>query len=508
MPNLRRWAERHPEKMAAVVAFSDEGLTYGELDRRANKVTQLLMWMGLSPGDGVAIMLENDLTYFELIWGARRHGVYYTPVSAHLKPEEAAYIVRDSGAKIFFVASRFVDTIRELLAENPQNCAVYVVGEKLDIAREYAKEIARFDRLVEIPEGPEGRDFCYSSGTTGRPKGIKQPLLSRASAAQMAGDWVQGNFGFAEDIIYLSPAPLYHAAPLRFTLRALESGGTAVIMKKFAAEQALAALERYRITHSQWVPTMFFRLLALPEDVRTRYDLSAHRCAIHAAAPCPPEIKERMIEWWGPIIWEYYAGSERNGVTCISTKDWLIHRGSVGQACLGELHILDENQEDLGPGEIGDVYFDGPKFVYHNDPEKTARSRNAKGWSTLGDVGYLDRDGYLYLTDRRSHMIISGGVNIYPAEIENRLALHPDVADVAVFGIPNSEYGEEVKAVVQLRDLSKASASLATELIAFCREGLSHVKCPRSIDFEAELPRQENGKLFKHVLKQRYLRPA
>jgi long-chain acyl-CoA synthetase len=378
----------------------------------------------------------------------------------------------------------------------------------LDNGLDYTAELARFDRLIEIPDGPVGKDFCYSSGTTGKPKGIKQPLFADASQARASGDWVQTNFGFAEDTVYLSPAPLYHAAPLRFAMRTLENGGTVVIMKKFAAEQALAAVDRYRISHSQWVPTMFFRLLALPDEVRKRYDLSSHRCAIHAAAPCPPPLKEQMIEWWGPIIWEYYAGSERNGATCISTAEWLSHRGSVGRACVGKVHILDETQNELGPGEIGDVYFDGPQFVYHNDPEKTARSRSAKGWSTIGDVGYLDQDGYLYLTDRRSHMIISGGVNIYPAEIENRLALHPDIADVAVFGIPNTEYGEEVKAVVQLKDSSKASPALAVELIAFCREALSHVKCPRSIDFEAELPRQENGKLFKHVLKQRYLQPA
>jgi long-chain acyl-CoA synthetase len=508
MPILRQWAERHPDKTAALVAFSDQAITYGELDRRANAVTQLLIWMGLAAGDGIAIMLDNDPAYFELIWGARRHGVYYTPVSTHLKSEEAAYIVRDSGAKLLFVAARFVDTVQALLADNPHRCAAYALGGALDGSFDYAAELARFDRLIEIPDGPVGKDFFYSSGTTGKPKGIKQPLFVNLRQAQASGDWVRDNFGFAEDTVYLSPAPLYHGAPLRFTMRTLESGGTAVIMSKFVPEQALAAIEHYRITHSQWVPTMFFRLLALPDEMRARYDLSSHRCAIHAAAPCPPELKERMIDWWRPIVWEYYAGSERNGATCISTADWLTHRGSVGRACVGTIHILDETQNELGPGEIGDVYFDGPQFVYHNDPEKTARSRTAKGWSTIGDVGYLDQDGYLYLTDRRSHMIISGGVNIYPAEIENCLALHPDVADVAVFGIPNPEYGEEVKAVVQLREPSKASPALAAELMAFCQDGLSHVKCPRSIDFEAELPRQENGKLFKHVLKQRYLQPA
>lgn len=508
MPILRQWAERHPEKIAARIAFSEDILTYGELDRRANGVTQLLVWMGLTVGDGVAVMLDNDLTYFELLWGARRHGVYYTPVSTHLQPDEAAYIVRDSGASIFFVAARFADTVRALKANNPNRCAVFVIGGSGEGSFDYAAELARFDRMIEIGDGPVGKDFFYSSGTTGKPKGIKQPLFSSLKQAQASGDWVRENFNFAEDTVYLSPAPLYHGAPLRFTMRTLESGGTAVIMTKFAAEPALAAIARYRVTHSQWVPTMFFRLLALPAEVRARYDLSAHRCAIHAAAPCPPALKEQMIDWWGPIVWEYYAGSERNGATCISTAEWLTHRGSVGRACVGTIHILDEAQNELGPGEIGDVYFDGPQFVYHNDPDKTARSRNALGWSTIGDVGYVDEEGYLYLTDRRSHMIISGGVNIYPAEIEHRLALHPEVADVAVFGIPNPEYGEEVKAVVQLKDPSQASPALARDLMAFCRAELSHVKCPRSIDFEPELPRQENGKLFKHVLKQRYLQPA
>ena len=277
--------------------------------------------------------------------------------------------------------------------------------------------------------------------------------------AQASGDWVRDNFGFAEDTVYLSPAPLYHGAPLRFTMRTLESGGTVVLMKKFVAEQALAAIERYRITHSQWVPTMFFRLLALPDEVRARYDLSSHRCAIHAAAPCPPEFKERMIDWWGPIVWEYYAGSERNGATCISTADWLAHRGSVGRACVGTIHILDEAQNELGRRRDRRRLFRRLRNSSTTTiPRRRARSRNAKGWSTIGDVGYLDEDGYLYLTDRRSHMIISGGVNIYPAEIENRLVLHPDIADVAVFGIPNPEYGEEVKAVVQLKDHSKASS--------------------------------------------------
>jgi long-chain acyl-CoA synthetase len=508
MPTLRKWAELHPEKTASLIAFTEEAVTYRALDDRANSVTQLLMWMGLTQGDGIAILLDNDLAFFELVWGARRHGVYYTPVSTHLTPEEAAYIVRDSGAKILFVAARFAGVVEALATNNPARCKPIVLRGEIMGALDYERELKRFDRYLEIPDGPVGKDFFYSSGTTGKPKGIKQPLFQNIAQAQASGDWVRENFGFGESTIYLSPAPLYHGAPLRFTMRTLESGGTVVVVPKFAAEPALAAIQRYKVTHSQWVPTMFFRLLGLPPETRGSYDLSSHVCAIHAAAPCPPDIKESMIAWWGPILWEYYAGSERNGATCISAPDWMTHRGSVGRACVGKLHILDEDKHELASGEIGDVYFEGPTFVYHNDPEKTARSRNDKGWSSIGDVGYLDGDGYLYLTDRRSHMIISGGVNIYPAEIENRLSMHPDVEDVAVFGIPNPEYGEEVKAVVQLKDPSKASVDLAMQLTAFCRETLSSVKCPRSIDFETEMPRQDNGKLFKHVLKQRYLPSA
>lgn len=505
MPILRKWAERNPDKIAARIAFSDETISYRALDAHANSVSQLLTWMGLAAGDGISIMLENTLTYFEIIYGARRNGIYYTPVSTHLTPEEAAYIVRDSAAKVFFVAPRFVDAVKALLADNPSPCAVYAIGGPLEGALDYDEAIGRFDRLVEIADGPVGKDFIYSSGTTGRPKGIKQPLFANAGQSQASGDWVRENFGFDENTVYLSPAPLYHGAPLRFTLRALDGGGTVVVMKKFDPERALAAIQDYRITHSQWVPTMFFRMVALPDDLRGRYDLSSHRCAVHAAAPCPPTLKEQMIAWWGPIVWEYYAGSERNGVTCISPQDWLTHRGSVGKACVGTLHILDEDQNEVAPGQAGDVYFDGPPFEYHNDPDKTARSRNAKGWSSIGDVGYVDEDGFLFLTDRRAHMIISGGVNIYPAEIEDRLSQHPDVADVAVFGVPNLEYGEEVKAVVELKDTSKASPALAADLIDFCRAGLSHLKCPRSVDFDPALPRLDNGKLFKHVLKQRYV---
>jgi long-chain acyl-CoA synthetase len=307
------------------------------------------------------------------------------------------------------------------------------------------------------------------------------------------------------DSIYLSPAPLYHAAPLRFNMMAITLGGTSIIMESFDAEEFLRLVEKHKVTQSQLVPTMFVRMLKLPEEVRRRYDVSSLRGAIHAAAPCPVDVKAKMIEWWGPILIEYYAGSEGNGVTVSTSQQWLTHRGTVGRAVVGKIKILGENDEELPPEQIGTVYFaDAPVFSYHNDPEKTKRAYNAKGWSTLGDVGYLDEEGYLYLTDRKSYMIISGGVNIYPQETEDVLITHADVADVAVFGVPNEEMGEEVKAVVQPHDMARAGKDLAAELMLFCRQHLSPIKCPKSIDFEAELPRTPTGKLVKRHLRDRY----
>jgi len=307
------------------------------------------------------------------------------------------------------------------------------------------------------------------------------------------------------DSIYLSPAPLYHAAPLRFNMMAITLGGTSIIMESFDAEEFLRLVEQHRVTQSQLVPTMFVRMLKLPEELRKRYDVTSLKGSIHAAAPCPIEVKAKMIEWWGPILIEYYAGSEGNGVTVSTSQQWLTHRGTVGRAVVGKIKILDENDEELPTGQIGTVYFaDAPVFSYHNDPEKTKRAYNAKGWSTLGDVGYVDNEGFLYLTDRKSYMIISGGVNIYPQETEDVLITHPGVADVAVFGVPNEEMGEEVKAVVQPHEMSKAGKELEAELILFCRKHLSPIKCPRSIDFEAELPRTPTGKLVKRHLRDRY----
>ena len=503
MGRLREWARKFPDKPACILAGTDSVLTYRELDERSNRATQLLLSLGLETGDGIVLMLENDPVFFELCWAARRAGCYYTPISTHLRPDEAAYIVQDCDARIFFVSERFADVVAAL-PEASRGCTIVCVKGRIEGTLSYEGELARFSSDAELPDRQVGKDFFYSSGTTGKPKGVKQPIFEDRTREDATGAWLQEKFGFGEDTIYLSPAPLYHGAPLRFCMRVLVYGGTNVVMRRFDAENALALIESHGVTHSQWVPTMLFRLLALPDAVKARHSLASHRCAIHSAAPCPPEIKERMIAWWGPIVWEYYSGSERNGVTCISTPEWLAHRGSVGRPVLGRVHILSDDERELPPGETGNVYFDGLPFRYHKDAAKTSASHSAQGWSAIGDLGHVDEDGYLYLTDRKAYTIISGGVNIYPAEVENVLSVHPAVADVAVFGVDNLEFGEEVKAVVQLAEPGRAGPEMADELAIFCRERLSSMKCPRSIDFRASLPRQDNGKLMKQVLRAEY----
>jgi acyl-CoA synthetase (AMP-forming)/AMP-acid ligase II len=357
-----------------------------------------------------------------------------------------------------------------------------------------------------LPDRREGIDMLYSSGTTGRPKGVKTPLPD-APLGESPGliPLVTMLFGFDSESVYLSPAPLYHAAPLRFSMTMHRLGATVVVMEHFDAEHFLVFVERYRVTCTQVVPTMFIRILKLPEEVRRRYDVSSLRSVVHAAAPCPVEVKRQIIDWWGPIVHEYYAGTEGNGFVYCSSQDWVAHPGTVGRAILGTVRIVGDEGEELPLGEPGTIYFEsGATFEYHNDPEKTAASRNDKGWSTLGDVGYLDDGGYLYLTDRKAFMIISGGVNIYPQEAENVLVTHPKVIDVAVFGVPNPDFGEEVKAVVQPADLAEAGPELERELISYCRSQLADVKCPRTVDFRAELPRHPTGKLYKRLLKDEY----
>ena len=349
--------------------------------------------------------------------------------------------------------------------------------------------------------------MLYSSGTTGRPKGVLRPLPDNPPREPLSlFHFLAKLWRYREDMVYLSPAPLYHSAPQAAVSLCVRSGGTAIIMEHFDPEQYLALIEKYRVTHSQLVPTMFNRLLKLPDDVRRRYDLSSLEVAIHAAAPCPVQIKEHMIEWWGPIVHEYYGATEGLGFTACDSAEWLAHRGTVGKVMLGQLHILDEQMRHAAEGVPGEIWFKtATPFEYFNDPQRTAQSRSPDGsMTTVGDVGYVDDDGFLFLTDRSTFMIISGGVNIYPQECENLLVTHPAVADAAVFGVPNDDLGEEVKALVQLIPGVDPGPALATELIAFCQQHLAKLKCPRSIEFDPALPRLPTGKLYKKALRDRY----
>ncbi len=498
-------AARTPDKPAYVMARSGETITYRQLEDRSNQGAQLFRTLGLRRGDTIALMMDNSPRYFEICFAAHRSGLFFTAMSTRLSAAEAEYILGDCGARILIVSASLAGLAAELLAKNPEIGKRFSVGGALP-GHDPWESAAAAQPESRIADESAGRDMLYSSGTTGRPKGVKTELLDEAIDASNVLIDVAGKLYFmGPDTVYLSPAPLYHAAPLRFNMTVMRFGGTSIVMEHFDAEEALALIEKHRVTHSQWVPTMFVRMLKLPREMRARYDCSSLRVAIHAAAPCPVPVKEQMIQWWGPVLYEYYAGTEGNGYVACNSREWLAHPGTVGRALVGEIRILGEGGNVLPPGQTGTIYFaNGPVFEYHNDAQKTAGSRNAAGWSTLGDVGHVDADGWLYLTDRKYFMIISGGVNIYPQEVENLLVTHPKVADVAVIGVPNDEFGEEVKAVVQPVEMREAGAALAEELIAYCRANLSHVKCPRSVDFEAELPRHPTGKLYKRLLRERY----
>ena len=504
------YAQTQPDKIAILMAESGEALTYKELDDNSNQLAQLWWDQGLRCGDHVALFMENRAAFFEVYWAAMRSGLYLTAINRYLTAEEAAYIVEDCGAQAIVSSDALAPVAEELIESTPRCVGRLMLGEPASGWTSYRDALAAFP-AQRLDDEPRGRTMLYSSGTTGRPKGVKRPL---------DGDLVSDEdpvatrramlFGIDQDAIYLSPAPLYHAAPLGFTARTQMSGGTVVALAKFDAEGALAAIEEHGVSVSQWVPTMFSRMLKLPEEARTRHDLSSHRVAIHAAAPCPVEVKRQMIEWWGPILLEYYAGTEGNGTCLISSVQWLDHPGSVGQPINADVHICDEEGNEVAVGQEGTIYFEQPPeealFEYHNDPDKTRDSRHPdkQRWTTLGDVGYVDEDGFVYLTDRKAFMIISGGVNIYPQEIENALVLHPKVLDVAVIGVPNEDLGEEVKALIQPADWDERGDDLAAELLAYCREHLAGYKVPKSVDFERQLPRLPTGKLYKRKLRERY----
>ena len=502
-------ARRDPGRTAWVMAGSGERVTYGELDATSNRIAHLLRARGLGIGDGVVVLLPNRPDTLLVYWGVQRAGLFYTPVSIQYQQAEIAHVLADSDAKVFVTVTSQLERVQGLpvLAGMPHR---FLLDGRTDPADgpafEHLHDALATMPATALPDDTEGGDMLYSSGTTGFPKGVRtagagNPLGTVSALFRRRLAW----HGMDASTVYLSTAPLYHSAPLRYSTMTLRLGGTVVIMERFEPEQALASIERHRVTHSQWVPTMLGRLLRLPDEVKARHDLSSHRFAVHAAAPCPVEVKQGMLDWWGPILYEYYSGTEGNGQTVISPEEWLRHRGSVGRPIHGILHICDADGRECAPFETGTVYFEaGSDFAYYKDPEKTARARNVHGWTTLGDIGHVDGEGYLYLTDRASFMIISGGVNIYPQEVENVLVTHPAVQDAAVFGIPDADFGEQVKAAIELVPGVAASAELADALIAFCRARLAHLKCPRSIDFHPRLPRHDTGKLYKKALRDAY----
>lgn len=502
-------AAANPGKPAYIMAGTGETVTYGELEARSNQGAQLFRSIGLRTGDAIAILLENHPRYFEILWAAQRSGLRFTCISSKLTPGEVEYIVKDCEAKAFITGDS-LSAVADVVAPLIPGVKLYMVGtahppfESFEAARAQMPE-------ARIADESLGSAMLYSSGTTGRPKGVRrgaaglapvEGVIDAPNPLAMIGATL---YGWNPDSIYLSPAPLYHAAPLGWTMAMHAVGGTIVVMEKFDEEAALGLIERHRVTTAQWVPTHFVRMLKLPPETRARYDLSSLKAVFHAAAPCPVPVKQQMIEWWGPIVHEYYAGTEGNGFCAISAEEWLGHKGSVGKGLTAQVKICGEDGEPLPPRTEGLVYFaGGGQFEYHGDPQKTAESRNQHGWTTLGDVGWVDEDGYLYLTDRKSFMIISGGVNIYPQELENLLVTHPKVADVAVVGAPHEEMGEQVVAVIQPAPGQVAGEDLAAELMAFARANLSHVKAPRRIDFMDELPRHPTGKLYKRLIRDAY----
>ena len=495
------YAATDPDRPAVVMHESGEVVTYAELDTEANRVARVLREHGLQEGDHVALLVENHPRFLPIVWGAHYAGLYYTAISTRLTAEEAAYIVGDCGAKAFITSATKGDLAAAIVDQTPDVTLRLAFGGDVEGHQRYEDVVGAAD-ATPIDDRSEGMDMLYSSGTTGRPKGVKVPLrgvpLGNPDTLYLL---VTGLFGANEETVYLCPAPLYHAAPLRYSLQVQRAGGTVVVMEHFDAAEALAAIEQHKVTFAQMVPTMFVKMLKLPAEVRERYDVGSLQCVVHAAAPCPIPVKEQMIEWFGPIIHEYYAGTEGNGFAYCNSEEWLAHKGTVGKSLLGPLHIVDDDGEEVPAGVPGTVYFESASnFSYHNDPEKTEGSYHPKGWSTLGDVGYQDEDGYLYLTDRASNMVITGGVNVYPREVEDVLVAHPAVADVAVIGVPDDEMGESVRAVVQAVEGAPAGDDLAEELTAFSRERLAHFKCPTSVVFVDELPRLPTGKLVKRLL--------
>lgn len=502
-------ARTSPERAAVVMAGSGRTLTYAELEDRSARVANVFRDAGLKAGDAVALLSDNTPEAFEVYWAALRAGMYITAVNSHLTATEVAYIVDDCGARALVVSARLGDLPGDVLGLVRGADVRLCFGGTVDGYTDYEASLAAASGDVPADQ-PSGADILYTSGTTGRPKGIRQVLPARQidEPGEPVVTMAQAFFGFGADMVYLSPAPVYHAAPLRFSAAVQALGGTVVMMEKFDAAEALNVIERFGVTHSQWVPTMFVRMLKLPEYVRQAADLTSHRVAIHAAAPCPVEVKQAMIQWWGPILHEFYASTEGNGSTVINSQEWLEHPGSVGRPAQGVVRICGDDGVELAAGEVGTVYFERDElpFVYlgANDLTTSAQHTDHPTWTTTGDIGRVDDDGYLYLTDRSSFLIISGGVNISPQEIEDALIVHPQVQDAAVIGVPHPEMGEEVRGVVVLSADVIPTPDTEAALLDYLAGRLARYKIPRSIDFVTELPRTPTGKLVKRLLRDTY----
>ncbi|NMO01465.1 acyl-CoA synthetase [Gordonia sp. TBRC 11910] len=501
-------AAKAPDRPAVITAESGRCITYGQLDGHSADLAAALHGLGLRRGDVVAMLTDNALECFEIYWAALRSGLYVTAINRHLAPDEVAYIIDDSDASVLFVSAGVRDLAESVVPLLPHVRHRYAFGADVEGYAPYSQLLA--EAGPRLTAQPRGSDMLYSSGTTGRPKGIRPMLLP--IEVDQPGDPITGivssAFAVGESDVYLSPAPIYHTAPLKWSGAVHALGGTVVMMEKFDAEGALAAIEKYNVKVTQMVPTMFVRMLQLDEAVRTKYDTSSLRIAVHAAAPCPPEVKQAMIDWWGPILVEYYGATEQHGIYLISSSEWEKKRGSVGKRGLGIAHICDDNGVELPAGQVGLIYFERETlpFEYHKDPERTREAQHPTHgtWTTVGDLGFLDDDGYLFLTDRKSFTIISGGVNIYPQEVENVLTLHPQIFDVAVIGVPDPEMGQQVKAVVQLKEGITGDDELAAQLISYVRGRVAHYKAPRSVDFVESLPRTPTGKLVKRELVRKY----
>lgn len=509
-----RYAVESPDRLAVIHGTSGWTQSYRELDDQANRLSTLFASRGLAPGDHVIILMENHERFIEVAWGAQYAGLIYTTVSTRLTADEVSYIARDSGAQAMICSARCADVSVKVAAGLPEGSVCLAIGGAVDGFESY-EDLVDSREATPLPSPRvAGADMLYSSGTTGKQKAIAHlnKFLPLETAAVGVSYAARKLFAFDEDTVYLCPAPLYHAAGIRFVMATTALGGTAIVMDRFDAQTYLELVERYAVTHSQVVPTMMLRMVRLDDDVRAKFDTSSLQYFIHSAAPCPRDLKEQVIDWLGPVVYEYYAGTENNGVVFCNSEEWLTHPGTVGRPVGCEVHICDDSGEELPTGETGGVYFgSGLQFEYHGDVEKTASSRTARGWTTLGDIGYVDEDGFLYLTDRKAFMIISGGVNIYPQESENVLVTHPQVFDAAVFGVPNPDFGEEVKAVVQPVTMpvdENDREALANELIEFCKSRLADIKCPRTLDLLPDLPRDPSGKMLKHKIRAKYLEAA